>query len=59
MQVRLIVDSKSPIGVKGVIPGDLSRVYPASHPVSAGIGYSFPATLNSINGYRWMDEAWF
>jgi len=36
--------------------GYLSSVYPASHPMTAGIGFSPPATLSWLSGYRkWMD----
>lgn len=31
-------------------------VYPASHPVSAGIGSSTPAALCRISSIRWMNE---
>lgn len=34
--------------------GDLSIVYPASHPTAAGVGPSTLATLNWISGGEWM-----
>lgn len=42
--------------------GDLSTVYPASHPMSAGLGWSPPTTLHRISSDRWwmdyVSEMW-
>lgn len=63
MQVRLIIDSKLPVGVNGSMNGcsviNWSRVYPTSRPMSAGIGSSPPdceqdKLLHIMDG--WIDN---
>lgn len=52
--VWVICDSKLAVGVNASVNGDLSRVFPNSHPMTGGMGSTPTGTLNWISRSKLM-----